>query len=115
MNTENKIEDKIKELLKIENCIVEFDYAGITNVGYLVNYNNTKEGLVVYISDSKNRRDEFNTNGYFIDKIQSISLLERSDNSDYSKCSNCKDYYNDIKDGINYCPHCGSSLKKHFA
>jgi hypothetical protein len=46
-----------------------------------------------------------------------LLLLEKltSDNSGYAKCEHCKEYYDDMKDGINFCPHCGSELKKHFA
>ena len=38
-----------------------------------------------------------------------------SSNNDYAKCNQCKDYYSDMSTGINFCPHCGSELKKHFA
>ena len=34
---------------------------------------------------------------------------------DYAKCNQCKDYYSDMSTGINFCPHCGGELKKHFA
>ena len=73
--------DKIEEYLNTDT-LIEFSYRDLTRVGYVVNTNNTKDGKVVYISDCKNMRSTFNTNAYFIDKIQSITVLERSDNSE---------------------------------
>jgi len=41
--------------------------------------------------------------------ILEILLIINSE-INYTKCEHCKDYYDDIKDGINYCPHCGNKL-----
>jgi rubrerythrin len=62
------------------------------------------------------RPDEW-TMDEFIREAEKIEkqLQNTSSNCDYVKCSQCKDYYSDMKDNINYCPHCGSELKKHFA